>query len=157
MQLKVLLCVSLYEVMRNEDQQKPAKLCKANQCKSAVQGLFGCAYTLFRHHTASHVSASAKHPHTCLPSKISFHMSHLLIRQLPQNSIPCHNLVSKETRNFYFIFSAKPLDRKKLKKISLALLYTNHIQAEKEICKTSFTVGHKIPGGNSHEACEKPI
>ena len=91
MQLKVLLCVSLYEVMRNEDQQKPAKLCKANQCKSAVQGLLGCAYTLFRYNTSSHVSASAKHPHTCLPSKTSFHMSaivkHLLIRQLPENSI----------------------------------------------------------------------
>ena len=125
MQLKVLLCVSLYEVMRNEDQQKPAKLCKANQCKSTVQGLLGCAYTLFRHHTASHVSASAKHPHACLPSKTSFHMSHLLIRQLPQNSISCHNLVSKETRNFYFIFSAKPLDTKltKKKNISIPLLY----------------------------------
>jgi hypothetical protein len=44
-------------------------------------------------------------------------------------------------RNFYFIFSAKPLDTKLTKKISVALLYKNHIQAEKEICKTSFTVG----------------
>lgn len=57
-----------YEVT-SEDQQRPAKPGKVNQCKSIICCLLGSSYTLSKHHTCENMSAPAKHP---------------LLRQLPE-------------------------------------------------------------------------
>jgi hypothetical protein len=56
--------ISLYEVTASEDQQRPEKRCKANQCKRIIHCLLGSTYTLSQHHALAQVSASAKHPRT---------------------------------------------------------------------------------------------
>ena len=77
----VLWQVTLYEVMTSEDQQRPAKCCKVNQCKGLLSlsvGLYlysfktSCTLSLVpaKDHMLYHVSASAKHPFTRqLPEK----------------------------------------------------------------------------------------
>lgn len=61
---EVLWCLSLYEATTNEDQRRPVKFCKTNQCKSIVHCLWGSSYSLCKHQESSQVSASAKHPLT---------------------------------------------------------------------------------------------
>ena len=52
----------LYEVKTNEDQQRPTKCCKMQQCKIILSLTVGSTYTLSKHQVPSQMSAPVKHP-----------------------------------------------------------------------------------------------